>query len=268
MAWHWFLSDMFLICCCKPLLLNICFPFFHCWSLELCFCNSVDEHKSPRVTFVIFPSNKRPFPWIRLNSFICQGSFCHFSSNGGKLWRQRKKDTEALEAAVNKADSAQMPVLSVKAEPLVGSPFTEPGTEMEICDLWGFFCTYGVILNQSKNICLSWFISFDCKDGGQQVHPGSFYQMKPRDSIACLYPAVICVCPLTCAPWCYSFCFIRENSEFSSNCMDGGEAVNSCVIMADRLYVGCSFSRSPALSLEPIIFQQKGKKWRRYICAL
>lgn len=41
---------------------------------------------------------------------------------------------EALEATVNKPDSARMHALSAKEEPVMRSLFTEPGSEIEICD--------------------------------------------------------------------------------------------------------------------------------------
>lgn len=42
-----------------------------------------------------------------------------------------------------------------------------------------------------------------------------------------------------------SSCFIGE--KLCSDCLDGGEAESSCVMMADRLYVGCSLARSLSL---------------------
>lgn len=60
-----------------------------------------------------------------------------------------------------------------------------------------------------------------------------------------------------------SCCFISE--KLCSGCLDGGEAESSCVMMADRLSVGCSLAR--ALSPQPIILEQKGGRWRPCICA-
>lgn len=53
--------------------------------------------------------------------------------------------------------------------------------------------TYDVIPNQSKNICLVRLNIFDCKDGGQQDHPGSFHQMQPRGSTMFVSSSHSCV---------------------------------------------------------------------------
>lgn len=146
--------------------------------------------QSPKGGFCYLPRQQtlnRSFPWITL-TFVYLSGIVHAVSpvmeGNFKGGRGKKKDTEAFEAAVNKRARVHV--------------------------LWD---GDHLIPNQSKNIGPVQLNMCDHKDRRSTGLSRQFFFFF---IIACLYPAVLCVCPLSCAPPRRSCRFISENSGFVS----------------------------------------------------